>query len=362
VWNSGVTIINDTITEDSVKALGYADGIWYDDTYGSAGSDFPFGTRSQPVNNWSDLIALASTYGVRKIRLTGFSYLVAEADTYDMTFEGDDAQNCCVDADGYDLSYCEFRNLALVGDWGDSWITAVNCVVSLSNIQGSLTDCSIATVSVNSGSTLICFKCSTATDEAGILGVGDVILHGWKGDLEFSQRLTGGTVIAEVVCNTITLTNTVSGGATFYLSGIARVNDLFALTHTIYQNSLVTPYTINSFLATQHGAGNWEGATASEIDTELTAQHGAGSWVKPDATELAQGVLDADFADYTTPGTIGWVLSKALRAMVEGNAEQVDQQWIIYDPDDPETPLVTFNTTDENGNPADVMVYKREKV
>jgi hypothetical protein len=66
--------------------------------------------------------------------------------------------------------------------------------------------------------------------------------------------------------------------------------------------------------------------------------------------------------DYNTPGSVGWILSKALRAMVEGKAVQENNQWIIYDPDDPNIPLVTFNTFDKDNNPADVMVYKREKV
>lgn len=71
---------------------------------------------------------------------------------------------------------------------------------------------------------------------------------------------------------------------------------------------------------------------------------------------------DLAFADHTDAGSFGWVLSKLLRAWIVGNARQVGNQWIVDDPDNPGTAEITFNTFGIGGSPANVAIYKREKV
>lgn len=77
---------------------------------------------------------------------------------------------------------------------------------------------------------------------------------------------------------------------------------------------------------------------------------------------VAAAVWDKLYADHASPSTMGWVMSKLIRASIEGNMKQDQGQHIIYDPDSPSTPLITFDTLDQSGQPANVKIYERQKV
>lgn len=83
----------------------------------------------------------------------------------------------------------------------------------------------------------------------------------------------------------------------------------------------------------------------------------------PTAVQIKDAVWQEPFAGYTTVNQMGYLMNKFLRALIQGNMKQENNQWIIYDPDSKTTPLVTFNTYKEDlVTPADEEIYLRDKV
>lgn len=50
-----------------------------------------------------------------------------------------------------------------------------------------------------------------------------------------------------------------------------------------------------------------------------------------------------------------------IKKIEEGNWQLVGNQWILFDSNGT-TPLITFNTLDQNGNPSMVNIFKRERI
>jgi len=79
-----------------------------------------------------------------------------------------------------------------------------------------------------------------------------------------------------------------------------------------------------------------------------------------DIAAIPDGVWDELSTEHVDANSMGFVM-KLVKAMVQSDMEQINNQWIIYDPDSG-LPWLTFSTLDRNGNPTNVSVYKRELI
>jgi hypothetical protein len=116
------------------------DTVWVDTISGSSGTDFPAGTRKQPVDNMTDAKAIALVRGIEKIHFHGSETLsegmagfVIEADS---TFEA------AIDVNGQDIEKASFYRIQLSGVFNGT----VSCEESdmadgITGLQGSFSSC-----------------------------------------------------------------------------------------------------------------------------------------------------------------------------------------------------------------------------
>lgn len=90
-------------------------------------------------------------------------------------------------------------------------------------------------------------------------------------------------------------------------------------------------------------------------------RYAAGATEAETAERISDVNWDEGFGDHEGTDSMGFIM-KLVRALVTGNMRQLNSQWIVYDPDAPSTPLVTFNTFNQSDVAADSSIYNREKV
>lgn len=218
----------------------YRGEVWIDVTSGAAGTDFPLGTASSPVNNLIDAFTIAARLGDRRLVIVS-SNLVLDRAAVNWVFQG--VGNSIFDVAGFDVSGTEFFNIEPIGDFNISTGTHIHeaTLVNVSNFQGFMMNCGLAaTISLKAGVTTFtnCFSKVVGTGTPVVdcqSAVLDVAFRGYFGGLEitnFDQAANNMSVDAEAI--RLVLGATVSNGD-IVVRGVGELED----------NS-VSPATVNS--------------------------------------------------------------------------------------------------------------------
>ena len=88
-FSNGSTVITKGLIGNAVVISAYNDEIVIDPVNGQAGTDFPFGLRETPVNNWDDAVTLSQLFKITKFRIVGTFVIPNTADISFFRFIGD---------------------------------------------------------------------------------------------------------------------------------------------------------------------------------------------------------------------------------------------------------------------------------
>lgn len=107
---------------------------------GTAGTEFPIGTASEPVSNMDDALTIASNFGIFEFHGRGILVVTGALDG--QIFEGFGVP-AAMDFNGFSAGESKFRNLRATGDLvGSQSCTFNNCIVTdLLNVSGTFLDC-----------------------------------------------------------------------------------------------------------------------------------------------------------------------------------------------------------------------------
>ena len=131
----------------------YNGEVWIDVSAGVAGTDFPIGTSTDPVNNVVDAFEIASRLSIRRFVIVN-SAITLDRATVNWTFEGRGAQPT-VNVNSQDVSGSEFFRCSPAGDMvnttGDVRLSEA-LLVNVDNFRGIAESCGIAaTISLKAG-------------------------------------------------------------------------------------------------------------------------------------------------------------------------------------------------------------------
>jgi len=131
--------------EGTLRELQYAEGIFYDDTVGVAGTAPSVGTRTHPSNTPADVITLCARYRTNVIHVRGTFTIGATMSGYTFVADGDHSDDIIV-LNAQIANETVFKGLTLQGALGLSSIYCYDCNISVvTNFQGTATRCRLST-------------------------------------------------------------------------------------------------------------------------------------------------------------------------------------------------------------------------
>ncbi len=260
----------------SMTALFYADGVWFDSVGGGAAGQVlgVNGTQTNPVDNVTDLLAIANALNIRSFKLRGSLTLNA---AFPRGVWVAVAGGGTLDPAGFDVGGGVFDTVGLTGNINTASGAVFGFQTSLigptTGFVGVLVRPGLnGTITLGAGTTTIAQGSSLvpglSTPVIDLNGVASLSLRAYSGGLDLRGSSAGGQNSSiEIVAGQVILDASNTAG-TIAVRGWPNVID-------------------NSAGATIDFAG----LGSIIVDDELTAQHGAGSWAGIAAT--LQQIRDA---------------------------------------------------------------------
>lgn len=251
--------------------------VYFDPVDGVPGTGDDVGVNDNPVNNEADAFTLLASRkkSVLKIVKGTFTF---DRNVSDLFFDGPaDYTAATVDLNGWASSRCGFRHVTLTGDADNSRVAPEECLLdNLINAAGIFTTCYLRSVTLSVSGTASFISCTS-----NVLGSGTpyVDFQGHVNGVEF-RNYSGGLELRNITSPTCSVSVDMNSG---HLRLDASCTDL---------NSLVL-----------RGVGKF--TNLSSIDTTKMDSIG---FVNPRLT--ADAVWDANAASYTTPGSVGELLTQ----------------------------------------------------
>lgn len=238
----GADVIDQLIKVDDVEQASFQNQVTIDVVNGVAGTEYPIGTSSYPVNNLADAYSIASTRGLNKIYFVGNLTLTNVADWTDFIIKGQNDRrsiltvNTGVLTDGLEIDDC-----TITGIIDGSNINIENSTVNdLSIKSGDLHNCGIdGTLTCTGNSTeqirmVNCFGAGNPITDPPALNLGGdgpivtmvrytglINVSNKSGSAVFGVALHGGTInlassvtAGPVICAGLGVLNDSSAGAT----------------------------------------------------------------------------------------------------------------------------------------------------
>lgn len=219
----------------SIQFASFNGGVTIDVVNGTAGTTFPAGTGEQPVDNLTDLAAIASTRGLTKVFVIGD--LTVSSGTWDnFTFVGQNRTASTITVDtAASVVNAEFTSATVQGTLDDD-ITLTDCsLVNLTNMNGVIERCLLTgTITLGGG------KNTEVLDSWGGFDIGftPVIDMGGSGQGFAARNFTGsallrnksGTeeVVMDISTGHVTLAANYGGAGVFTARGSGRLTNLGA--------------------------------------------------------------------------------------------------------------------------------------
>jgi hypothetical protein len=117
----------------------YAGAIHIDTDSGLPGAAYPRGTEEDPVDNLTDALLLADTYGIRRFHIRGNVTLTEAVPDWVFVGDGEEAE---LGFNGQDVADSEFRGLVVTGAIGTGPIRLERCELDgVSGLAGTAIEC-----------------------------------------------------------------------------------------------------------------------------------------------------------------------------------------------------------------------------
>lgn len=240
IWNGGVNIQNSLINKDTInEATQLSTYVYIDVVNGSAGTEFPIGTKRTPSNNLTDAVSIANNLGIEDLFfLSNYTF---SATTYINGFglHGSGTnQTLLTFISGSLVPNCHFHNLTATGvlsgfigmyDGMLINLTGLGILPSSQSImiQRTLFDGVVSVPSNYSGTvTLIDCYSNVPGAQTPTLDFGDCTgklqVRNYTGGLQLRNMTQGNLVSVDLVSGNLKLENTVTSG-TIVARGVGKM-------------------------------------------------------------------------------------------------------------------------------------------
>jgi len=222
----------------SLQFSQYQDTVAIDvgNTTGNAvsGTEFPVGTRSQPVDNIADMVAILTDVGLQKVFVYGDLTISNEADWSDFTFIGQSPDRTTITVGALATTAgTEFEDCEITGTVGDE-LTFRRCRVGTATLgNGEISNTGLVgpiTLDGASGQ-LIMVDCHCAS-LAGATPIidcnGDNIgftMHNYKGDVKFTNKTGMDIYHVGVNGGHVILDSTIVAAGSIKITGVFETTD-----------------------------------------------------------------------------------------------------------------------------------------
>lgn len=219
--------VDEILTQTQVAA--YNGVVSVDVLSTNTGTVFPVGTRSTPVNNMTDALAIANANGFKGFEFRGS--ITLNNNFTDWSFTGISAEkNDQINLAGFDVDRSRFSGCGLNGSFIGN-IEAVECDLNVvSGLQGMFRRCGLtATIMLAAGSETVfanCFSEVAGTGSPVIVtnGASSVNFRNYSGGLELRGVVAGTTISVDLDPGTITMTNADNTGGLVQIRGVGWKN------------------------------------------------------------------------------------------------------------------------------------------
>jgi hypothetical protein len=237
---------------DAINKQSFQGGFVYinvDD--GLAGTNFPRGTTSDPVNNYTDAKLIADINGYNNFKVEGILTIPSGVDLSRQTWEGEGVLHSDITFVDNNLTSTSFFRTAVGGVMGTGPATFNECLVKgMTNFAGAAKECLLAnTVTVRSGCVrdVVFVSCYSALPGTGTPTIDinnapcGLVVRGYAGGIKTKNISQGNDVSLDILAGHVILDATCTSG-TIIIRGNSKVTD----NTTGVGVTLDTSYLINS--------------------------------------------------------------------------------------------------------------------
>lgn len=314
----------------------FGNRVTMDAINGVAGTDYPIGNLENPSNNWTDTLVIAVSRGFHDVHVHGDYEFGATDVLDDMIIEGDGRMVSTLTlTSGVTTVGTKFRQASVVGVLNGAVcieVCRLGEVVDLEGLEGCLDFCQLG------GTIRLAGEATFANCVSDVPGMSTPVIDFVGAGTSFSMRAYSGGIELQ---NAADITNKCT---VEFIAGQAILNANCNNNATVSLRGIFNLTNNSTTLVPD---------LLSQAAKEITLD------------SIPSQVWDTLFASHVDDTTMGWILSKVVRAIGLGRMKQADGKAYVYDPDLPEDEgaiLATFDTLGQGGSPADVKIYDRKPV
>ena len=250
-----------------LSSLNFEGRIWHDASNGTAGTDYPIGTRAVPSNNPIDANFIGQVQGINEYRIIG--NLDSGLAVSNLTLEGQNWIQDSLHVRNNHYEKISIKNLRVDGSLSADNTIFENCYLeNLDNMNGEAVACRIAgNISVQPGGTFSAIELVVEGDNTVIdmqnqactasldVNSGVITFINSVAGCSIDINLSGGEIILDTSCT----------GGDFYIEGIGELTgDPVALGMNLVGNNLLSKEAITIAV--------WDESLAAHIDPGTTGK------------------------------------------------------------------------------------------
>jgi len=221
------------IFANELQLSAFNEKVSVDITNGVSGTQFPIGTRANPVNNITNALTIANSRGIQTLFVIGSITLDTGDNLADFTVEGQNPNQTTVTVNtGADTTNVEYTNCTLIGVLDGNALVRDCTVSDLSFFSGLVLNCMInpGTITLGGGVAANILDCFS-----GIPGLGSPIinmggsgqslgLRGYNGGMRLQNKTGTDSVSIDMNSGQIVLDSDVTNG-NIVIRGVSTLTD-----------------------------------------------------------------------------------------------------------------------------------------
>lgn len=226
-------IVDSTIAQlPEIQFSSYQDVVTINVAAGSAGIDYPHGTRQHPVNNLADAITIANSLGLTTLYIQESLTITTGEVLNDFTIIGENALQTYLQIDeGATITSCEIRNCTLNGYLDGSVIIRQCYIRELYYVSGFIWECIIDHfISIDNGATE-CYVLNSSGGQPNLINKWPAIhvnsgalctLDKYSGILYVKDKTGTETMHIHITSGEVNIENTCTAGE-IHIAGVGEL-------------------------------------------------------------------------------------------------------------------------------------------